>query len=301
MKHSVSTLLLLCTIVAAQAQDLRCTIQVNADQIQLSDKTIFRKLENALREFMNNRKWSNDKVQDNERIDCNILITVNEFSLPGTYKAQAQIQARRTVYNSNYSTQIFNFNDENWFFVYNEFQPMEYSEGQNISNLTSMLAYYAYIILGMDYDSFAPDGGTPYFTKAQNIVNICQSAGEPGWKANENRGTRNRFALIDNIFNPRFQPLRKATYQYHRLGLDMMHKSVEEGRDNITKSLLEVQKVFKIAPNSIFLKAFFDAKADELINIYKGLPSQPEKQKMVELLSSIDIANTSRYQNILKN
>ncbi|MBP6301757.1 MAG: DUF4835 family protein [Bacteroidia bacterium] len=302
MKRNLCLILLaVCTIFQAQAQDLRCNIQINADQIQLSDKTIFRKLENALREFMNNRKWTNDKVQDNERIDCNILITVNEFALPGTFKANAQIQSRRTTFNSNYSTQVLNFNDENWYFVYSEFQPLEYSEGQNISNLTSLLAYYAYIIIGMDYDTYALEGGTPHFTKAQNIVNICQAANEPGWKSNESKGSRNRFALMENIFNPRFAPMRKALYTYHRNGLDLMHKNVEEGRDNISKSLIEIQKVFKIAPNSIFLKAFFDAKADELINIYKGLPSQPEKQKMVEFLSSIDIANINRYQNILKN
>lgn len=293
-------LLLLCKSTL-QAQDFRCSVQIIADQVTLSDKSIFKKLENAMREFMNNRKWSTDKVLDNERIDCSITLTIDKFALPGYIEATAQIQSRRTVYGTNYSTQIFNFNDQNWMFSFNEFQQMDYYEGQNIYNLTSMMAYYAYIILGIDYDSFSPMGGTPYFTKAQNLVNVCQVTGEPGWKPNESKGNRNRFALIDNIFSPRFQPLRQAYYLYHRQGLDLMSKKVEDGRNNISKSLLEVQKVFKIAPNSIYLKTFFDAKSDEMINIYKGLPSNAEKQKMVDLLSQIDIANSNRYQNILKN
>jgi len=285
--------------VAAKAQDFKCTVTVNADQVQLTDKSIFKKLENSIREFMNNRKWATDKIQDNERIDCTITIVVNEFTLPGSFRATAQIQSRRPVYGSNYNSQIFNFNDENWVFNYTEFQPMDYFDGQNLSNLTSLLAYYAYMILGVDYDTYAAEGGKPYFTKAQNIVNLCQTSPEPGWKSNENKSTRNRYSLIDNIFNPRFQPLRKVYYQYHRLGLDIMSKNTEEGRDNIQKYLAEVQKVFKIAPNSIYLKTFFDAKSDELVNIFKGLSSNADKQKIIDLLSQIDIANINKYQKIL--
>jgi hypothetical protein len=299
MKKILFLLVCCLWLIPCFAQDFRCTVSVNADQIQLTDKSIFKKLENSIREFMNNRKWSADKVQDNERIDCTITIVVSEFAQPGSFKATAQIQSRRTVYGSNYNSQVFNFSDENWFFNYNEFQPLEYFDGQNLSNLTSLLAYYSYVILGLDYDTFSPEGGKPYFSKAQNIVNLCQNSNEPGWKANENKSTRNRFALIDNIFNPRFQPLRKVYYNYHRLGLDMMSKNVEEARATIVKTLQEVQKVYKLAPNSIFLKTFFDAKSDEMVNIFKGLPTNAEKQKVIDILSQIDFANANKYQKIL--
>lgn len=299
MRYLVVLFLFASTFKTSQAQDFRCTVTINSDQIQLTDKGIFLKLENAMREFMNTRKWSTDKILDNERIDCSITLIVSEFSLPGTFKGTAQIQSRRPIFGSNYNSQILNFSDENWLFTYNEFQPIDFAEGQNLGNLGCLLGYYANIILGLDCDSYALESGKPYFIKAQNIVNVCQTTGSPGWTSNENKSARNRFSLIDNIFNIRFQPLRKAYYMYHRQGLDEMGGNMESGREQIIKSLYEVQKVFKIAPNSIFLKSFFDAKADELINILKGLSSTADKQKMIDLLSQIDVANLNKYQKIL--
>jgi hypothetical protein len=281
----------------ASAQDLLCKVTVLDNQIQKTDKKIFRTLEQVLTEFMNNKKWSTDNIQPNERIECAIQIVLTAYDIQSNhFSASAQIQSTRPVYGTNYSTVLFNFNDENWEFDYQEFQRLDFNENSFNSNLTSLLGFYAYYILGIDYDSYGLLGGNPYFNKALSVATNAQPSGIAGWKPFE-RSIRTRYNLIDNVMNERFRPIREAYYKYHRQGLDIMSKDAETARKNIYASLELVQKVYKIAPNTVMLTVFFEAKSDELVNIFKGA-SPIEKPKAISLLNEINIANTNKYEKI---
>lgn len=280
------------------AQELICKIKINDQQVQLSDKTIFRGLEQRLQEFMNNTRWTNEPIATNEKIELNIEIILSGYDINTyEYKASAIIQSRRPVYGSNYNTTLLSFNDENWDFKYQEQDRLEYQDGQFLGDLSALMGFYAYYVLGLDFDSFALEGGTPYFNKSLQIANLAQqSSGRAGWKPFE-RSVRTRYNLIDNILNERFRPLRNAYYIYHRKAMDQFSKDPFQARKQIMLALEQVKKVFKISPNTVMLLVFFDAKSDELVNIFKG--ADPiEKPKAVELLSEINIANISKYEKI---
>lgn len=280
------------------AQELNCTIQVLHSQVQTSDKRIFETLRRSIYEFMNNRKWTNDLFETEERIECSMLINISKYRSPDDFEATIQIQSRRTIYNSSYPALLLNFNDNAINFRYLEDEPLEFSATSHLSNLTSILAFYAYIIIGMDYDSFSLEGGTPYFQKAQDIVNNAQSERERGWKAFEN--TKNRYWLAEDILNQTYRPYRECLYKYHRQGLDIMSENTESSRTIILESIELLEKVHIDKPNSFILQIFFDAKTDELVNIFSGsFPS--EKSRVVNLLSKIDPGHINKYQKILKN
>lgn len=288
----------------AFSQDINCRVQVlsvsKGVEVNATDKKIFEDLQKAISEFMNTHKWTNDVIQPNERLECNLVINITEKVAADQFKATAQILSSRPVYGTSYNTTLFNFNDENWSFNYVENQPMEFSETNNQNNLTSMLAYYAYIILGIDYDTFSLMGGTPYFQKAQTIVNNSQNmTGDvKGWKAYES--TKNRYWYPENALNPSFKPLRESLYLYHRKGLDVMSSNLEEGKTQINDCLPLIQKVYRDKPNSMMMTLFFTAKADELVNIFSK--SDPAvKAKVVATLSEVDPGNISKYQKILTN
>ncbi len=279
------------------AQELLCEVKILDNQIQLSDKRIFRTLEQSMNEFMNTRKWTSENVLENERIECNIQIILSSYDVKtNRFAGTAQIQSRRPVYSTSYNSLVFNFNDENWEFEFVEFQPLNFNENSFSSNLTSLMAFYAFYIIGMDMDSYGLLGGTPYFTKAFQVVNAAQSTGLAGWQPFE-KSLRTRFNLTDNVLNERFRPQREAYYKYHRQGLDIMAKDAEAARKNIYASIELVQKVFKIAPNTVMLIVFFEAKSDELVNIYKNAPAN-EKPKVIALLSDINVANINKYEKI---
>lgn len=280
------------------AQELNCSVQVLSQQIQSSDKRIFETLQTAIYEFMNNRKWTTNQFLNQERIECTFVINITERS-SDEFSATIQVQAKRPVFKSSYNTTLLNFNDKDFQFRYLEYQPLEFSEQSHTSNLTSVLAFYAYIILGLDYDSFALEGGTPYFQKAQTIVNNAQNDNAvKGWKANE-VNLRNRYWFSENVMNPQFKSVREAIYKYHRNGLDNMTQNVEESRNNIYESLGLLKKLFQEKPGAFFLRVFFEAKADEIVNVYsQAYPD--EKTKVINLLNEIDPANGSKYQKIMK-
>lgn len=281
----------------ALAQDINCQVKITDVQVQVTDKTIFRRLEQRLTDFVTNYKWTNEKIQTNERIDLTIEIILSSYDINNyEYKASAIIQSRRPVYGSNYFTTTFTFNDENFDFKFQESDRLDYQDGQYLSDITQLLAFYAYYTLGLDFDSYGLEAGTPYFNKALQVASLAQNGGRNGWKPFE-RTLRTRYNLIDNILNERFKSIRLAYYQYHRKGMDLFYKNPIEARRNIYNSLLEVKKVFKIAPNTVVLLWFFAAKSDELVNIYKGA-EEIEKPKVVELLSEINIANMSKYEKI---
>jgi len=280
----------------ALSQELNCQVSINTSQIQgTAEKQIFDQLQKSIFEFMNNTKWTKDVFTTQERIDCSILIVINQKLNTDEYQASIQVQSRRPVYKSSYYTPLFNYQDENFQFKFQQFTTLDFNLNSFQNNLTSVLAFYAYVILAVDYDSFSPLGGTEYWQKAQTIVNNAQTAEEKGWKSNE--GNKNRYWLIENTLQPVFQGLRDCLYQYSINGLDIMYEKVDEGRANILKSLDLLKPVYNARPASFNMQLFFNAKADELINIFKGgLPE--EKTRVTETLMQVDPANTTKYLKI---
>lgn len=288
----------LLTIQFIAAQELKCNVQVLFDQIGGTDAHIFQTLKTSIFEFMNNRRWTKDAFQNEERIECSILINIEKRLAVDQFEASIQVQSRRPIYKSSYNSVLLNHKDKEFQFSYVESDPMDYSENTFVSDLTSVLAYYAYMIIAYDYDSFALNGGSQYFQKAQSIVTNAQNAASAGWKAFE--GNKNRYWLVDNALSPNFVNIREAIYKYHRLGLDVMTTSKETGRAAIYQSLELLQKVNKERPASFNMQVFFNAKVDELINIFSGAGTE-EKNKAVNLLSETNPSNSNKYQKILSS
>ena len=284
------------------AQELRCNIQLVTQQIQGSNKQVFRTLQTAIYEFVNNRSWTQNMYDPNERIECNILINLTEES-GDQYKGSIQVQSRRPVYNSTYSTTVFNFLDDNFDIRYVEFQPLEFDDNQHLSNLTSILAFYAYMIIGLDMDTFAPEGGTEYLQKAESIVlNAQNNAAEAGWKAFGSSGNRNRYWLSQNINNIEYRPVRNYLYTYHRLGMDKMESNVNTARDQIEESLKMLQTVYRNQPDiyMFLLQVMFDAKSDEYVSVFKG--AFPDQQRRVYIiLKEINPSNIKIYEQITES
>lgn len=293
-----STLMFLFFTGTMQAQEFSCKVRINDQQVQVTDKSIFRNLEQRMQDFINNARWTSETFTNQERIELNIEIIISAYDQGSyEYRASAIVQSRRPVFGSSYNTTLFSFNDEHWDFKYQEQDRLEYQDGQYLGDLSSLLGFYAYYTLALDFDSFSPEGGTPYFNKAFQIANLAQqSSGRSGWKPFE-KTVRTRYNLIDNILNERFRPLRQAYYLYHRKGMDQFAKDPFAARKQIMASLDQVKKVFKISPNTVMLLVFFDAKSDELVNIFKGA-EDIEKPKAIEVLSEINIANISKYEKI---
>jgi hypothetical protein len=279
-----------------KAQDIDATITVIHPTVQISNTQIFESLKGSISQFINQRLWCADKVTNVERFKMNILIDIKNYELNSNdFSGSIQIQATRPVYGSTYSTVIFNQLDEDLDFQYQEFQAMEYQPGSNVYNLTGVLAFYVDVVLGLNYDTYALNAGTPYYQKAREILNASQTMN--GWRPNDGKSLKNRFYLIDNLVSERYKPLRKSLFDYHLNGLDVMHKDVTKGRDAIYKSLEEFQELARIFPNSMLVKVFFNAKYKELIEIFKESPTA-EQNKAVELLSRMDPANKLFYDKI---
>ena len=299
MKSLVKIILVVTLLICSRvnAQELICNVQINSSQVQGSDKSIFEAMQKAISEFMNSKKWTNNVYQNTERIECTVLINITEQVSTNEFKATIQVQSRRPVYNTSYPTTTLNHLDKDMDFKFNEFDPLEYSEGNFISNLTSVLAYYANIIIGLDYDSFSNKGGTKYFQNAKAIVNSAQGAQQSGWKAFE--GERNRYWFAENMLNQNYAALRDCFYQYHRLGFDMMAKNVVVGRASVLKSLKQLEQVYNRKPGGFQLQIFFNAKSNEIVDLFvEGLSK--EKAEVTNLLNKIDPTNISKYEKITK-
>jgi hypothetical protein len=281
------------------SQELNCQVSVVSVQVQgTTEKQIFEQLQKSIFEFMNNTRWTKDNFTVNERIDCSVLINVTQKLSADDYMATIQIQSRRPVYKSSYFSPTVNYIDENFVFKYQQFQQLEFNLNTFQNNITSVLAYYAYIIIGNDYDTYSNLGGTEYFQKAQLIVTNAQSAAESGWKSFESQ--KNRYWIVENALQPVFQPIRECMYKYHRLGLDIMFDKADDGRKEILKSIDLLSGVYKNRPASFAMELFFDAKVTEVVNIFsKGNPD--EKTKAVEILTTVDPANSNKYFKIQEN
>jgi hypothetical protein len=294
----VITLLFLST--TGYSQELNCQVTIINDsrmEITTVEKEIFEQLKQTIYELMNNTKWTKDKFKVEERINCQIQLQINSIPTPGTYEGSLQVQSSRPVFNGSYNTTLFNFQDDDITFSYARNAVLIYAPNQFRDNLTSVLAFYAYYIIGMDYDSFSLKGGTPYFTEAQQIVSNAQAAGGKGWKSNE-QGKRNRYWLADNIQQQLFEPLRECVYEYHRKGMDLLFENKETGRKNIYAALNKLSKVSATRPNSVNVLNFAQAKLRELKELYKDA-TQAEKTEVVTVLKRIDPANSSNYEEIL--
>jgi hypothetical protein len=295
MRKLIPFLVYLIAPFATLGQELNCKVTINADQIQTSDRGIFKDMERGIANFMNTRKWTNDSYKSHERINCAIFLNISRMPSIGTFSANAQITLARPVYNSNYETVLLNFADREWEFEYIESLPLEYNDNAYISNLTSMLAYYAYIILGMDYDSFSEKGGDPFFQNALTVVNNAQSSNRPGWQSIGS--TRNRYNLIENINNPQMAELRKGMYRYHRLALDSFDKSPDDSRQTILNVLKTVKNVWQIYPSSIYVITFFDSKSNELVNVFSE-GNLSVRREAFDILTVVD-AKRNVYQKII--
>lgn len=281
-----------------RAQELRCNVSISSSRIQGANRNVFRTMQADLYEFMNNRKWTDHVYSIDERIECNIFIQLDEQVSSDEFKGSLTVQLRRPVFDSSYETTLLNIKDKDFHVRYVEFQPLEFNESSNTDNLTNIMAYYAYIILGMDYDSFSPEGGSEYFQKAQQIVNNSQNTNFSGWRAFESE--RNRYWLVENLMNRSYSSFRQCIYRYHRLGLDKMSDKLTDGRSEIAESLRLLQRLFRNRPNLYIFPIFFDAKADELVNIFSG--SYPdEKNRVLAILNEIDPSNGSKYDKIKSN
>ena len=287
------------SVSTVKAQELKCNISVNSQKVQGSNKTLYTTMQSAMYEFMNNRSWTNHVFKVNERIECNILITINEQLGADEFVGTIQIQSRRPAFNSSYNTVMFNYNDQSFNFKYVEYQAIEFNENTHQYNLASVLAYYAYIIIGLDYDSFSLLGGTEFFNKAEKIVNNAQNSSDKGWKPFEAKNNRNRYWLVKNILDKRYEPAREFIYRYHRLGLDLMNSKPVEGRNEVAEDLLLLQKVYRQKPDPFlhFMQVIYDAKSDEFVNFFSdGMPD--EKNRAYQILNEIDNANSTKYKKI---
>lgn len=297
--RSIFTLLFVLLVCNSFAQELNCVVTINVGpKIQTTDRNVFRDMKNGLQQFLNTRKWTPDAFQSHEKINCSLLININEMPSIGIFSASVQIQSARPVYNSNYTSLLLNFADRDWEFEYIESQPLEFNDNTYTNNLTSMLAFYAYVIIGMDYDSFSELGGTPHFQKALNVVNNAQSSNRPGWQALGNN--RNRYALIESLINPQMADVRKSYYSYHRLALDTFEKTPDQSREVILKGLKDIKRARDLNPNAILIISFFDAKSKELANIYSD-GALPIRREAYDLITVMDPTNRSGYDKIIKN
>lgn len=297
MKRILSLVFSCLVGVTLSAQELNCHVTVNSDKVPGTNKSIFITLEKTLNEFMNQTRWTDLQYAAQERIDCNMLITINQQSDEKTFSASLQVQSRRPIYNSTYYSPLLNWQDEYFDFEYVEMSTLEYVDNQFTDQLTSTLAYYVYLIIGLDCDSYSPLGGTPYYEKAERIVNLAQSAGGKGWKAYAD--PHNRYAMINNFTDSNVKPLRQGIYDYHRLGLDLMWRDAVKGRMGVIDALRKVKETDKARPQCVAVSAIVGAKSAEVVSLLDKASTE-QKKEAYEILSSLDPSKSDRYENLLR-
>ncbi len=301
-------LLTLGTCVNAQSE-IRWTINLNTDQIRATDKGVFQALEKDLQQFLNGQTWTNDRFSEDERIEATLFLTISEkfqqsskgdgaeVVVPNQFNGTIAIQSLRPIYGTSQQTPILNTQDKNGDFAYQQGEGVQYSEQSYLSDLGTMLAFYSYIILGLDYDTFSPLGGDPFFAKAQELYNRlpAEVANRTGWVTGS-RG-RNRYSLMENLLDPRMKPLRRGYYNYHRLGLDMMTQDIGSARGNITLAIQDAEKANQSYPATVLMQAFVDAKRDEIIEIYKGA-TPAEQNAVIASMKRVDPSQSPAYNAI---
>ncbi|MFK7949646.1 MAG: DUF4835 family protein [Saprospiraceae bacterium] len=299
MKQSIILIFALCLVLVGKAQEFNAKVTVNTPQLQTADPKIFKTLETSIRDMFNNTKWTEDEFEPEERIEVTLTLNIKSEISATAFKAELAINASRPIFNTNYETVLFNHQDGDIQFTYEEYQPVEFAKNVFQDNLSSILGFYAYTLLGLDYDSFSELGGDAYFQEAQNIVstipsNVAQSLG--GWTSIE-KGQINRYWLIENILNPRMEPYRKAMYLYHRGGLDRMSDDTGSGVTACATAITQIAEAHKAYRNSMIIKVFALSKQNEILQIFVGA-DQTQKQRVYRAMIQIDAANASKYNVI---
>lgn len=285
-----------------QAQEINCTVTINADNIEGTNKQVYETLKASIEEYINQNRWTNMSYAEHEKIECSLLLVVQKAE-DNQYRCNMTLQSRRPVYGTTYTTPLLNFKDESFNFTYQEYDRLDYQQNQFTTNLTAMLAYYCYLIIGYDQDSFQRLGGTPFFQVCEEIVNACQSASmesveQRGWLAFDSN--RNRYALINNLLDESFKKYRNFYYEYHRLGLDEMSGNVANGRARIAQGFPVLKEAYRARPATYVVNTFLDAKADELVEIFKR-GTDKEKKAVYDVLMDIDPTRQELYDRINKN
>jgi hypothetical protein len=281
------------------SQELNCNVQVSAQKIQGSNRQVFESMQRDIYEFMNNTVWTNNVFSYAERIDCNILINLTDQYSADEFRGTIQVQLRRPVFNTTYNSTMLNFIDNNFQFRYVEFQPLEFDPNSYRSSLVSVLAYYAYMILGFDYDSFSTLGGTGFFQVAEKIVTNAQNAAEPGWKPYDGSRNKNRYWLVKNTLDKEYEGVRRFIHEYNINGLDKMESKTAEARTSISESLKLIQDVYRAKPDPYMylIQIIMDSKVDELVNIFSDAFPE-EKSRVIQILIEIDPGNKTKYEKI---
>lgn len=280
-----------------KSQELNCSVIIISDQVQISDKTVFDNLKQTIYEFMNNTQWTDDNFDIHERIECNLQLNITEVSNKTSYKGTLQITSTRPIFKSDYNSTLLNTLDKNITFSYAENTRLVFTDGQYKNELSSILAFYANTIIGLDYDSYRKQGGTKYLVKAQDITSVAQSAGGSGWKSSDGNGAR--YFLVYDYMNPQFIPFRDLMYSYHREGLDAMYQNLDEGKQNVLTSLESIQDVYKFNPSSFFTRVFFQAKYQELISMFLST-DVTTRQTVTTMLSKYDPTHIKDYDKLMK-
>ena len=303
MKKFIS-ILIFCLLINhfIEAQEIKCNVTVNSTQVEQVDPDIFVALQKGIFEFVNNTVWTEDVFASHEKIEAAIFINVTEQAKDGQgqfiadqYKGTITVQSRRRVYNTTYDCQLLNYMDNNFTFSYIPFQQFYFSETSAMSNLTAVIAFYCYMIIGFDYDSFSPNGGDIYLNKALNIVNMSQNLPEPGWKASE---SANRYFMINDYMNPVFKPLRELMYNYHRLGFDVFTTDLNGGRKVAFNSLKTLDKIWSQRPNAFLLQIFFSTKRNEIMDMLKATKAA-DKMDVIPVLKKVDPSQSSKYDALM--
>lgn len=302
MKRTLASLVaLLCLLLVGntmRAQELKCEIRINSNQLPGTDKTVYQNLQTSLYEFVNNTKWTGVNFKNHERIECSMGITLKERNGSDSYVAEINMALRRPCYKASYTTPMFNYLDNKFYFDYTDGQPLDFNPNTHMSDLTSTMAFYVYLFLGIDFDSFSLNGGAPFFEAAQQIVNNAQSSSQPGWKAMDSN--KNRYWLAENLTSNSYAPLHQFLYEYHRLGLDVMSERPEEGRAAILGALEHLQTVYNSYPTCFLLQLIVESKRDEIIQVFSE-GSQQEKTKAANIMKQIDPSKSSQYDAILQS
>jgi len=283
MRNILFSVFLLFTVLGASAQELNCAITVNSDQVGQTNQQIFRTLERSLNDFVNKTKWTNRTYRENERVNARMFITVTQYE-SDRFEANIQIQSTRPVFNTTYESPVFNYKDNAFNFQYQEFQPLVFNPNNFDSNLVGVISYYVYMILGLDADTFSLEGGNDFYRQAQNIVTQAQSSSYSGWS--QETGDRSRFELVDNLLSNSFREYRIAMYNYHRKGLDILADNNSTGKQIIAGSLRLFETLISRRPNAFLIQTFFDAKSEEIQNIFSDGP-KVDIVKLKETLNKV--------------
>jgi hypothetical protein len=297
-KATACIAILICLTNMVWAQDFNAHVQVLTPKLQTSNKRVFQVLENAMKDFMNNRKWCAEQILPQERMECNLVLNVTAWDGSSKFSGELQVQSTRPIYGSTYTSTLVSVNDKDFDFTYTEGQQLDFNDQNFQSNLTSVLGYYANIIIGMDYDSFAKFSGTPYFVKAQTIVTAAQGAGYKGWNAFDSN--HNRYWLVENLNNKRYQIIREFIYSYHRLGLDLMSDNAANGRKAIADILPDLSQIDRQSLGAMLPQILFTAKSDEFVSVFSAADPQT-RIKAYNILNDADPSNGNKYSVLQKN